>query len=72
MSGPDDLLRALAERISMLERLSDDRWVRLDRTLARLEEAIDRMDRRMWLAASACAAGGVGVLGALAWRALGA
>lgn len=60
----------LGARVLALERVSDDRWARLDRTLGRLESALERMDRRLWLAASACAAAGAGAVGSLLWRAL--
>lgn len=62
---------SLADRVLALECLSRDRWERLDHTLSRLEAAIDRMDRRMWLAVCSCAAAGASALAALIWKAAG-
>lgn len=48
----------LEARVALVEQIAAERWGRLDRTLTRLEAAIDRLDRRMWLAAVGCAAAG--------------
>ena len=42
-------------RIDANERINDERWVALERRLQRLEEVIDRIERRMWLAMSGVA-----------------
>lgn len=55
-------------QLATLERLSEERWRRLDRILARIDAALDRLDRRMWLAASACAAAGLSAVAAVLWR----
>lgn len=65
-SAPD-ALHGLQVRVQILERLSDERWARLDRTLMRLDETILRLDRRLWLAAAGCAAAGLSAAGAHLW-----
>lgn len=60
----------ISSRLTVMERLSEERWRRLDQTVVRLEGMIERVDRRIWTAAAACAAVGasaaVGVLAASA------
>ena len=46
---------AASARIDANERINDERWNALERRLVRLEEVIDRIERRMWLAMSGVA-----------------
>lgn len=41
------------ERIEANARVQEERWIALERRLADIETAIDRLDRRLWLAAAA-------------------
>ena len=41
------------ERIDANARVQEERWIALERRLADIETAIDRLDRRLWLAAAA-------------------
>ncbi|MEL6280606.1 MAG: hypothetical protein AAFQ73_15830 [Pseudomonadota bacterium] len=59
----------LAGRLLALERLTEDRWLQTNGMLARIERAIDRIENRLWIAVSACAAAGAGAIGSLIWRA---
>ena len=54
----------LSHRLDLLEQLVEERWRRLDAALSRLEAGLDRLDRRLWLAAAACAAAGASLIGA--------
>ncbi|MBX2854636.1 MAG: hypothetical protein KTR21_06600 [Rhodobacteraceae bacterium] len=54
----------LSHRLDLLEQLVEERWRRLDATLTRLEAGVDRLDRRLWLAAATCAAAGASLIGA--------
>ncbi|MCI4661455.1 MAG: hypothetical protein MRY63_06480 [Neomegalonema sp.] len=62
------LAQNLPARLTLIERISEERWLRLEATLARLEEAILRLDRRLWLAASALASAGAATAISLLWQ----
>ena len=47
---------ANAARIEANERLIEERWVSLERRLIHIENVLDRVERRMWLAVSGMAA----------------
>ncbi|MEM8786758.1 MAG: hypothetical protein AAGE76_00695 [Pseudomonadota bacterium] len=42
-------------RMETHERVSDERWLNLERRLVRIEVTLDRLERRMWLALSGLA-----------------
>jgi len=42
-------------RLDAHERLNEERWSALERRLARFETIMDRVEKRMWLAASGMA-----------------
>ena len=46
---------ANAARIDAQELVNNERWQALERRLLRLEEVLDRVERRMWLAVTAMA-----------------
>lgn len=39
-------------RIDANERVQEERWIALERRLGDIEDAIERLDRRLWLAAA--------------------
>ena len=41
---------ATSARVETLERVSEERWAALERRLGAIEAALDRMERRMWMA----------------------
>ncbi|MEO0343560.1 MAG: hypothetical protein AAF198_08985 [Pseudomonadota bacterium] len=41
------------ERIDANERVQEERWIALERRLGDIENALVRLDRRLWLAAAA-------------------
>lgn len=41
---------AASARMEVAERIAEERWSQLERRLAQIEVAIDRMERRIWLA----------------------
>ena len=43
-------------RIEMLERVLDERWASLERTLVHIDAAVERLEKRLWLAVFAVAA----------------
>ncbi len=43
-------------RVEALERVLDERWAALERTLQQVEAGLDRMERRMWFAVFSVAA----------------
>ncbi len=44
-----------AVRMDAQERVFDERFVSLDRRLVRIEELLDRMEKRLWMAVSGTA-----------------
>lgn len=44
-----------AARIETQEKLNLERWSNLERRLLRMEDVLDRVERRMWLAATGMA-----------------
>ncbi|NNU81902.1 hypothetical protein HMH01_15805 [Halovulum dunhuangense] len=44
-----------AARIETHERVTEERWINLERRLHHIEIALDRVERRMWLAATGLA-----------------
>jgi len=46
---------ANAARIDAHELVNNERWGALERRLVRMEEVLDRVERRMWLAVTAMA-----------------
>jgi hypothetical protein len=42
-------------RIEVNERIAEERWQQLERRLNQIEVALDRLERRVWLAASGAA-----------------
>ncbi len=36
-------------RVETLERVLDERWAALEKTLGQVERGVERMERRMWL-----------------------
>ena len=47
---------AASARIDAHERITDERWIALERRLVRIEDVLDRLERRFWLAVSGTAA----------------
>lgn len=45
-----------AARIEVHERVTEERWLALEKRLAKIETALDRMERRMWLSVTGIAA----------------
>ncbi len=43
-------------RVEALERVLDERWAALEKTLQQVEAGLDRMERRMWIAVFSVAA----------------
>jgi len=41
---------ATSARVETLERVSEERWLALERRLGGIEALLDRMERRMWMA----------------------
>jgi hypothetical protein len=41
---------AAAARIEVHERIQEERWAHLERRLTQIEDGIDRLEKRMWLA----------------------
>lgn len=41
---------AAAARIEVTERIQEERWTHLERRLNQIEVALDRLERRIWLA----------------------
>ncbi|SET83352.1 GTA head formation protein, RCAP_rcc01685 family [Oceanicella actignis] len=52
-------------RVEALERVLDERWAALERTLQHVESGLDRMERRMWLAVFSVAAALAGQFAAM-------
>ena len=46
---------ATSARLETHERVIEERWIALERRLIRIETALDRVERRMWLALSGIA-----------------
>lgn len=47
---------AAAARIEVHERVTEERWLALEKRLGKIETALDRLERRMWLSVSGMAA----------------
>lgn len=47
---------ATSARLVTLEKVSEERWLALERRLSGIEAALDRMERRMWMAVTGVAA----------------
>lgn len=43
-------------RIEALERVLDERWAALERSLDRIDQAVERLERRLWFAVFGVAA----------------
>ena len=41
---------AASARIEVNERIQEERWTQLERRLAQIEVALDRLEKRIWLA----------------------
>ncbi|PWG73504.1 hypothetical protein DF186_22735, partial [Enterococcus hirae] len=52
LSEPFD---AASARLEAHERVTEERWINLERRLQHIEGLLDRMERRMWLAVSGMA-----------------
>lgn len=55
-------------RIETLERVLDERWAALERTLGQVEGGLDRVERRLWLAVYGVAASLLGNFALLVFR----
>lgn len=51
-----DSFDAAQARIEANERVAEERWVALEYRLSRIEEALERLERRLWLAVYGVAA----------------
>jgi hypothetical protein len=52
-------------RVEALERVLDERWAALEASLKRIDDAVERLERRLWLAVFGVAAALLGQFAAM-------